>query len=81
MLADSIEAASRTLKDYSSKTIDELVERIFNDKIENGQMNHAKITFNDINTIKETFKQKLQNIYHTRVAYPDQKKKTKKGGL
>ena len=80
MLADSIEAASRTLKDYSSKTIDELVERIFNDKIENGQMNHAKITFNDINTIKETFKQKLQNIYHTRVAYPDQKK-TKKGGL
>ncbi len=71
MLADSIEAASRSMKDFSPKSIDDLVEKIFNDKIEQGQMNNAEITFNDINTIKATFKKKLQNIYHTRIAYTE----------
>jgi len=75
MLADSIEAASRSIKNVSPKTIDDLVESIFNDKIEQGQLNNADITFNDINTIKATFKQKLQNIYHTRIAYPEKKGK------
>lgn len=70
MLADSIEAASRTIKDYSPEVIGNLVEKIVNDKIEHGQMNNADITFSNIETIKETFKHKLQNIYHTRIAYP-----------
>ena len=70
MLADSIEAASRTIKDYSQDVIGALVEDIVNDKIEHGQMNHADLTFRDIETIKTIFKQKLQNIYHTRIEYP-----------
>ena len=70
MLADSIEAASRTIKDYSQDVIGALVEDIVDDKIEHGQMNHADLTFRDIETIKTIFKQKLQNIYHTRIEYP-----------
>ena len=70
MLADSIEAASRALKDYSQDVISSLVEEVVDDKIEHGQMNDADITFRDIETIKAIFKQKLQNIYHTRIEYP-----------
>ena len=70
MLADSIEAASRTIKDYSQDVISSVVEDVVNDKIEHGQMNYADITFRDIETIKAIFKQKLQNIYHTRIEYP-----------
>ena len=74
MLADSIEAASRTIKDYSQDVISSVVEDVVNDKIEHGQMNYADITFRDIETIKAIFKQKLQNIYHTRIEYPKAKK-------
>lgn len=70
MLADSIEAASRTIKNYSPEVMGNLVDSIIDDKIKLGQLNFANITFRDIETIKETFKQKLQNIYHTRISYP-----------
>ena len=70
MLADSVEAASRTLKDYSPEVVGPLVDEVVGDKIEHGQMNHADLTFRDIETIKAIFKQKLQNIYHTRIEYP-----------
>ncbi len=73
MLADSIEAASRTLKDYSQDVISSMVEEVVDDKIEHGQMNYADITFRDIETIKDIFKKKLQNIYHTRIEYPKEK--------
>ena len=62
--------ASRTIKDYSPEVISALVEDIVDDKIEHGQMNHAELTFRDIETVKMFFKQKLQNIYHTRIEYP-----------
>ena len=74
MLADSVEAASRTLKDYSPEVVGPLVDEIVDDKIAHGQMNHADLTFRDIDTIKSIFKQKLQNIYHTRIEYPKAKK-------
>ena len=73
MLADSVEAASRTLKDYSPEVVGQLVDEVVGDKIEQGQMNHADLTFRDIETIKAFFKQKLQNIYHTRIEYPKAK--------
>lgn len=73
MLADSVEAASRTLKDYSPEVVGPLVDEVVGDKIEHGQMNHADLTFSDIETIKAIFKQKLQNIYHTRIEYPKAK--------
>ena len=70
MMADSVEAASRSLKKYDSETIDNLVERIINTQIEQNQYANADITFRDINTLKKIFKKKLMNIYHVRVEYP-----------
>ncbi len=70
MMADSIEAASRSLSEYSDKTIDKLVENIINTQIKEGQFYNAPITFKEITEIKEVFKAKLKNIYHARVAYP-----------
>ncbi len=76
MMADSIEAASRSLKEYTDKTIDKLVENIINDQINDGQFYNAPITFKEITQVKDVFKKKLKNIYHARVAYPKIKKKT-----
>lgn len=73
MLADSIEAASRTIKHYSPEVMGELVDNIVNEKTKLGQLNFADITFRDIESIKDIFKQKLQNIYHTRISYPKSK--------
>jgi putative nucleotidyltransferase with HDIG domain len=70
MMADSVEAASRSLKTYDVENIDNLVERIINSQIEQSQFVNADITFKDINTLKRIFKKKLMNMYHVRVEYP-----------
>lgn len=70
MMADSVEAASRSLKKYDVESIDNLVEKIINSQIEQQQFMNADITFRDINTLKKMFKKKLMNIYHVRVEYP-----------
>lgn len=75
MMADSIEAASRSLKVYTDEAIDKLVEKIVNTQIKEGQFFNAPITFREITTAKLVFKQKLKNIYHARVAYPKVNKK------
>jgi len=74
MMADAVEAASRTLKEYNEKTIGELVDKIINSQLEDKQFEEADITFKDITTVKEVFKQKLLNIYHARIEYPEKKK-------
>jgi len=70
MMADSVEAASRSLKKYDAESIDELVDKIINTQIEQNQYANADITFKDINTLKKIFKKKLMNVYHVRVEYP-----------
>ncbi len=70
MMADAIEAASRSLKNYDEKHIDELVERIINGQIANGSFNNSPISFRDVENIKTVFKEKLKSIYHSRVSYP-----------
>ncbi|TLX74093.1 HDIG domain-containing protein [Labilibacter sediminis] len=75
MMADSIEAASRSLKEYTDSAIDKLVENIINDQIKDGQFFNAPITFRELTEVKEVFKIKLKNIYHARVSYPKIKKK------
>lgn len=74
MMADSVEAASRSLKSYDEETIDNLVENIINHQIEEKQFVNSDITFKDLTTIKKMFKKKLMNIYHVRVEYPDEEK-------
>lgn len=70
MFADAVEAASRSLKEFSDKSIGNLVEKVIDGKIAENQMSNAQITFKDVKTIKQVFKDKLRNIYHTRIEYP-----------
>jgi putative nucleotidyltransferase with HDIG domain len=74
MMADSIEAASRSLRSYSDDEIDKLVEKIINTQIEEDQFINAPITFREITEAKEVFKNKLKNIYHARIENPEIKK-------
>ena len=78
MMADAVEASSRSIKTYTDDEIDKLVEKIINSQIEDNQFINAPITFKDITMIKEVFKSKLKNIYHTRIEYPSIIKKEKK---
>lgn len=76
MMADAVEAASRSLSDYSPESIDRLVENIINGQIADGMFKESPISFHDIEVIKKVFKQRLATIYHTRVRYPEMKKDT-----
>ena len=71
MMADSVEAASKSLKEPTSSKIDAFVESIINKQMEQGQFINADITFKEIETIKKVLKKKLNNIYHLRVEYPE----------
>jgi putative nucleotidyltransferase with HDIG domain len=73
MLADSIEAASHSLKEYSDETLKELINKIINIQIADGRLNNAPITFKDIEIIKDVFLNKLKMAYHTRISYPELK--------
>lgn len=73
MLSDSIEAASRTLRDYSQESISALVDRIFAYKIEDGQLEQADITLKEIDTIKIVMQTYLVQMYHERIKYPKRK--------
>lgn len=71
MMADAVEASSKSLKEYTDKSIDELVEKIINMQVDAKQFREAPITFRDIEIAKEIFKEKLKNIYHGRIQYPE----------
>jgi hypothetical protein len=70
MMADAIEAASRSLKLIDKETIDELVEEIINSQFDQNQFDDVDLTFRDIEILKQVFKGKLLNIYHARIEYP-----------
>jgi len=71
MMCDSIEAASKSLKEPTSAKIDKFVENILNKQMEDGQFLNANITFKEIQAIKKVLKHKLANIYHLRIEYPE----------
>ncbi len=71
MMADAIEAASRSLKNYNEETIDLMVENIVKGQIEDGQYKNAPISFLQVEMAKDIFKKKLKNIYHNRISYPE----------
>ena len=71
MMADSVEAASKSLKNPTFMIIDEFVDKIIGGQMSANQFLNANITFREIETIKKIFKQKLTNIYHLRVEYPE----------
>ena len=74
MLCDSVEAASRTLKDNSPETFSEFVENIVESKILMGQLDDAELSIRQLNTVKDVLKSYLAQIYHERIAYPPRKK-------
>lgn len=71
MMSDSVEAASKSLKNPTSSLIDSFVEKIVSKQMEDGQFLNANITFKEIQQIKKVFKRKLTNIYHLRIEYPE----------
>ena len=70
MMADTIEAASRSMKVYSEESISNLVESLIDAQFNEGRYKHVPITFQELELIKEVFKDKLRSIYHARIAYP-----------
>lgn len=78
MMVDSVEAASRSLKEHTEENINQLVDNIINGQIQDNQYDNANITFADIDKIRKILKHKLQSIYHVRIEYPINKKDNSK---
>lgn len=70
MMADSIEAASRSLKEYTERSLNDLVDNIISYQQKEGQFDDAPITIKDITIAKQIFNERLRNIYHRRIEYP-----------
>lgn len=71
MMADSVEAASRSMKSPTEQKINDLIDNIIKKQMDNHQFVNANITLKEISTVKKVLKKKLMNIYHVRIAYPD----------
>lgn len=74
MMADAVEAASRSLKDYSEASINALVDKIVDSQVKDGLLAESPLSFRELGEVKDTFKKRLATIYHSRVAYPELKK-------
>ncbi|MBE6071813.1 MAG: HDIG domain-containing protein [Clostridium butyricum] len=75
MLADSTEAAVRSIKEPTKEKVSEMINNIINDKLSTGQLNNCELTLKDIEKIRKCFMASLNGIYHQRVEYPKEKKK------
>ena len=76
MMADAIEAASRSLKEYNEESISALVGRIIDTQQAEGCFTECPLTFKDLSDAKRVFIDSLKTIYHTRIAYPEMNKPT-----
>ena len=73
MMADTVEAASRSLTEYTEQSISELVNRLIDEQVANGFFTQSPITFRDITEAKDVLIERLKSIYHTRIQYPELK--------
>ena len=74
MMADAVEAASRSLPEYTEESINTLIDKIVDGQVAEGYFKECPITFKDIALVKALFKEKLKTVYHTRITYPELKK-------
>ena len=74
MMADSVEAASRSIHEYTEQNIRDVVTRIVDAQVEEGYFRDCPITFRDVEYAKTVLIEKLKTIYHTRISYPELKK-------
>ena len=79
MLCDTVEAASRTLKDYSKESFSQFVDSMIGSKIEEQQLTESEMPLKDLYTVKETLKSYLAQMYHARVEYPEAQKNSEDG--
>lgn len=73
MLADSVEAASHSIKEFTAANIDKKVDDVVDGKVNSGELRECPLNFREIYIIKEVFKKRLKAIYHTRISYPESK--------
>ena len=71
MLTDTVEAASRTMKDMTGEKLEKLVEHLITQRVASGQLDDTVLTLRDISLIKEVLLKQLIGIHHTRISYPD----------
>lgn len=74
MMADAVEARSRSLSSFTERDIADIVDQMIDAQIADGQFEETPLTFRDLRDIKQTFVKKLVSINHHRIAYPDLKK-------
>ena len=74
MMSDAVEAASRSLSEYTEESISSLVSKIIDSQVADGFFRECPITFRDIAYAKTVLIEKLKTIYHTRLSYPELKK-------
>lgn len=77
MMADVIEAKSRSMKDYSHEAISKMVNSTIDEIVAEGQLNDTSLSFRDVSEIREVFITRLESIYHPRISYPEDKSKEK----
>ena len=80
MMADSVEAASRSLKEPTAQSLNDVVDKIIESKMNQKQFINSNITLKDITTVSEIFKEMLKSIYHVRIDYDTSKKNTPVSG-
>ena len=71
MIADSVESASRTLKDFSEESVEKMINKIITDKLNDGQLSDSPLTLKDIQTIAQTLNKSLRAAHHQRIKYND----------
>lgn len=74
MMADVVEATSRSLKEHTEEGISSLVNKLIDSQLEDGLLKNAPLTFRDVEEVKQVFIEKLKTMYHTRISYPELKK-------
>ena len=70
MICDAVEAASRSLKDYSQESVSALVDKIIDGKAAEGQLSDSEVSLRELNVLRDTIKSYLMQMYHSRIAYP-----------
>ena len=76
MMADCVEAASHSLKEYTEENISSMVDNIIDKQVDSKTYSLSPLTFQDIDIIKNVFKTRLMAIYHTRISYPKENRKS-----
>lgn len=71
MMADAVEARVRSLSDYTDESINVAIEQMIDSQIADGMFKDAPISFRDVETVKSVFKEKVKNMYHSRIVYPE----------